>query len=166
MEREALGAKEALVRFQPFIEGEQVILITNHAALQWAHVYENANCRLAAWGAVFATYPGLKIIHCPGRVHSNVNPLSRLPRIPPHDSPIRDNTVTITPDPLKQALAQKVEDRIHNAPTPKAAFTVRQWEDIVSKEANVLLTRAAAKRLTSEITAETTLAAPTSERRV
>jgi hypothetical protein len=78
-EREALGAKEALVRFQPFIEGEQVILVTDHAALQWARVYENANRRLAAWGAVFAAYPGLKIIHRPGQVHSNVDPLSRLP---------------------------------------------------------------------------------------
>jgi hypothetical protein len=35
-EREALGAKEALVKFQPFIEGEQIILVTDHAALQWA----------------------------------------------------------------------------------------------------------------------------------
>jgi hypothetical protein len=42
-EREALGAKEALVRFQPFIDGEQVILVTDHAALQWARVYENAS---------------------------------------------------------------------------------------------------------------------------
>jgi len=57
-EREALGAKEALVRFQPFIEGETVTLVTDHAALQWARVYENANKRLAAWGAVFAAYPG------------------------------------------------------------------------------------------------------------
>jgi hypothetical protein len=48
MEREALGTKEALVRFQPFIEGEQVILVTDHTALQWARVYENANRRLAA----------------------------------------------------------------------------------------------------------------------
>jgi hypothetical protein len=50
-EREALGAKEALVKFQPFIEGERIILVTDHAALQWARVYENANQRLAAWGA-------------------------------------------------------------------------------------------------------------------
>ena len=62
-EREALGAKEALVKFQPFIEGEMITLITDHTALQWARVYENANRRLAAWGAVFAAYPGLKIVH-------------------------------------------------------------------------------------------------------
>lgn len=34
-EREALAAKEGLVHFQPFIEGEQVVLITDYAALQW-----------------------------------------------------------------------------------------------------------------------------------
>jgi hypothetical protein len=35
-EHEALGAKEALVKFQPFIEGEVVILVTDHSVLQWA----------------------------------------------------------------------------------------------------------------------------------
>jgi hypothetical protein len=47
-EREALGAKEGLVKYQPFIEGEQVVLFTGHAALQWVRVYENKNCWLAA----------------------------------------------------------------------------------------------------------------------
>lgn len=56
MEREALGAKEALVTFQLFIEGESIILVIDHAALQWARVYENANRRLAAWAAVYAAY--------------------------------------------------------------------------------------------------------------
>ena len=35
-EREALGLKEGLVKFQAVIEGEKVICITDHAALQWA----------------------------------------------------------------------------------------------------------------------------------
>src|SRR6266852_3016044 len=51
-EREALAAKESLVRFQPFIEGEKVILVTDHSALTWAKTYENANRSLAAWGLV------------------------------------------------------------------------------------------------------------------
>ncbi len=42
-EREALAAKEGLIHFQPFIEGEKVTLITDHAVLQWAHTYENSN---------------------------------------------------------------------------------------------------------------------------
>lgn len=34
-EREALVAKEAFVKFQTFIEGESITLITDHAALMW-----------------------------------------------------------------------------------------------------------------------------------
>ena len=81
-EREALAAKEALVRFQPLIEGERVLLVTDHSALTWEKTYENANRRLAAWGLVFAAFPEMVIIHRPGRAHSNVDPLSRLPRVP------------------------------------------------------------------------------------
>jgi hypothetical protein len=98
-EREALGAKEGLIKFQPFIEGEQVLLVTDHAALQWARTYENTNRRLANWGAVFSAYPGLQIVHRAGRVHSNVDPLSRLPRLPPdHVSPRKDEAPAIVLD--------------------------------------------------------------------
>jgi hypothetical protein len=121
-EREALGAKEGLVKYQPFIEGEQVALITDHAALQWARVYENANRRLAAWGAVFAAYPGLKIVHRPGRIHSNVDPLSRLPRIPPHSSPVLDDIPSIVPDESKQQRVQGVEDEDSRLVAKKAVF--------------------------------------------
>jgi hypothetical protein len=58
-EQEALAAKKSLIRFQPFIEGERVLLVTDHAALIWAKTYENANRRLAAWGLVFAAFPQL-----------------------------------------------------------------------------------------------------------
>ena len=48
-EREVLATKESLVHFQPFIEGERVLLVTDHAVLTWAKTYGNANRRLAAW---------------------------------------------------------------------------------------------------------------------
>ena len=100
-EREALAAKEGLVKFQPFVEGEKVTLVTDHAALQWAKTYENSNRRLAAWGTVFSAYaPNLSIVHRPGRKHSNVDPLSRLYRAPPpQDSPARDDTVALEMSP-------------------------------------------------------------------
>jgi len=83
-EREALAAKEGLVKFQLYIEGKKILLVTNHSALQWAHTYENSNCQLATWGAGFSAYaPGLEIIHRAGRVHSNVDPLSCLPQAAP-----------------------------------------------------------------------------------
>ena len=101
-EREALAAKEGLVKFQPFIEGEKLALVTDHAALQWAKTYENANRRLAAWGTVFSAYaPNLTIIHRPGRKHSNVDPLSRLYRAPPpHDLPGRDDSIPLEINPM------------------------------------------------------------------
>jgi hypothetical protein len=140
-ECEALGAKEALVRFQPFIEGEQVILVTNHAALQWARVYENANRRLAAWGAVFAAYPGLRIVHRAGRVHSNVDPLSRLPRTPPHESPVLEDMNTIVQDAERRKEAQRLEDKGECAPAKKAAFAIWWWEDAIDKYALPVTTR-------------------------
>ena len=90
-EQEVLAAKESLVHFQPFIEGERVLLVTDHAALTWAKTYENTNRRLVAWGLVFTAYPQLIIVHWPGRTHSNIDPLSRLPCIPQYISPARDD---------------------------------------------------------------------------
>ena len=120
-EREALGVKEALVRFPPFIEGEENIVITDHAALQWARTYENANRRLAAWGAVFGAYPGLDIVHRAGIVHSNVDPLSRLQRIPPHQSPVEDHTYPI-PAQLPEQSLSTWEEILERVPAQKAAF--------------------------------------------
>lgn len=121
-EREALAAKEGLVKFQPFIEGEQVLLVTDHSALQWARTYENANRRLAAWGAVFSAYsPGLEIIHRAGRVHSNVDPLSRLPRAPPdHISPLVAKEPSLVTD---STLAEEQENQMNAAPA-KEAFVI------------------------------------------
>jgi RNase H-like domain found in reverse transcriptase len=90
-EREALAAKESLVHFQLFIEGEWILLVMDHAALTWAETYENANGRLAAWGTLFTTYPELVIVHWLGWVHSNVDPLLRLPRILLYALPARSN---------------------------------------------------------------------------
>ena len=126
-EREALAAKEGLVKFQPYIEGEKVLLVTDHSALQWARTYENSNRRLAAWGAVFSAYaPGLEIIHRAGRVHSNVDPLSCLPRAPPdHISPLQDDEPSITTD---FTLAEKQERQAEKAPA-RTAFAIWSFEE-------------------------------------
>lgn len=77
-EHEALALKDGLVKFQPYIEGEKVIAITDHAALIWTKTFQNVNCRLLSWGTIFAAYPDLHIIHRAGKVHSNVDPISYL----------------------------------------------------------------------------------------
>lgn len=127
-EREALAAKEGLVKFQPFIEGEQILLITDHSALQWARTYENSNRRLAAWGAVFSAYaPNLEIIHRAGHIHSNVDPLSRLPRLPPdHTSPAQSEEPSIT---AQGDLKSRQEDILTGDPRVKSVFMAWSLED-------------------------------------
>ena len=125
-EREALAAKEGLVHFQPFLEGERVLLITDHAALQWARAYENTNRRLAAWGAIYAAFPGLEILHRAGRVHSNVDPLSRLPRIPSAVSPAKDEVASIATQSLSgPPLSERLWE---NRKAEKAVFFVGEEE--------------------------------------
>jgi hypothetical protein len=126
-EREVLGAKEGLVKFLPFVEGKEIILVTDHAALQWAKTFENTNRRLAAWGAIFAAYPGLRIVHQAGRVHSNVDPLSRLPRLPlEHTSPARDSTTAIRLD--REAEDERfahTSGRVNEVVTPVTVLAAR-----------------------------------------
>jgi len=43
MEREALALKEALIKFQPFLEGIPTLAITDHAALAWSRTFQNVN---------------------------------------------------------------------------------------------------------------------------
>ena len=98
-EREALALRDGLIKFQPYIEGEKIEAITDHAALIWSRTFQNVNRRLLTWGTVFAAYPDLKIVHRAGRVHSNVDPISRLRRnIPYQDGPSADDSIATVLD--------------------------------------------------------------------
>lgn len=137
-EREALAAKEGLVKFQPFIEGEDILLVTDHSALQWARTYENANHRLAAWGAIFSEYvPKLEIVHHAGRVHSNVDPLSQLPRAPPSQiSPLEFDEPVIR---CKELLDMRQE--VEGPAAKMAAYSFAAWsiEDCLDPPKEVMI---------------------------
>ena len=99
MEREALALKEGLIKFQPYIEGKVILAVTDHAALTWSKTFQNVNRRLLTWGTIFAAYPKLQIVHRAGRVHSNVDPISRLRcRVPYQQGPTVDATQHISLD--------------------------------------------------------------------
>ena len=70
-----------------------MIAVTDHAALIWSRTFhQNINRRLLTWRTVFIAYLDLKIVHRAGRVHSNVDPISRLRRnIPCQEGPVFDN---------------------------------------------------------------------------
>jgi len=42
-ELEALALDQSLRKFQPFLEGEEIVAITDHSALTWSKTFENAN---------------------------------------------------------------------------------------------------------------------------
>ena len=58
-EQEALALKEGLIKFQPYIEGETILGVTDHGALQWSKTFQNVNQRLLTWGTVFSAYLNL-----------------------------------------------------------------------------------------------------------
>ncbi|KAI1785025.1 hypothetical protein LXA43DRAFT_1100719 [Ganoderma leucocontextum] len=108
-EREALALREGLIKFQPYIEGERILAITDHAALTWSRMFQNVNRRLQTWGATFAAYPDLKIVHRAGRVHSNINPISRLRRrIPFQEGPAAAEGVALT-------IGEQADDQLLSA---------------------------------------------------
>jgi hypothetical protein len=102
---------KGLIKFQPYIEGETILAVTDHAALTWSKTFQNVNRRLLTWGTVFAAYPKLRIVHRAGRVHSNVDPISRLRRrVPYQQGPTVDATqhisLDLTEDPLKDMYTE------------------------------------------------------------
>jgi len=118
--REALAFKEGLIKFQPYIEGETILAITDHYALQWSKTFQNVNRYLLTWGTVFSAYPKLQIVHQAGRVHSDVDLISRLhQRVPFQSGPLVDATkhIILNPgeDPLKDmytALGSQFEEKL------------------------------------------------------
>lgn len=137
-EREALALREGLIKFQPYIEGEDVLAITDHAALTWSRTFQNVNRRLLTWGTTFAAYPNVKIVHRAGRVHSNVDPISRLRRrIPYQDGPITTDPVALTigeqtNDPIKNTfdeLGPHFEEKLLNVATRHTATILSSFED-------------------------------------
>src|SRR5439155_11875124 len=129
-EREALALKEGLIKFQVYLEGEEFKAITDHAALTWSRTFQNVNRRLLSWGTVFAAYPGMKIIHRAGRVHSNIDSISRLRRrIPLQEGPVSDDTphlvMTNEDSPIK-SLYKEIGDRFEAKVLAVAAVHARK----------------------------------------
>jgi hypothetical protein len=122
-EREALALKEGLIKFQAYIEGERVDAVTDHSALSWSRTFQNSNRRLLSWGSVFSAYqPHLHIVHRAGRVHSNVDPISRLKRRTPlQDGPVEDPIAPViiedknsSPEHVYEQFRRRFDAKVHH----------------------------------------------------
>ena len=64
--------------FRPYLYMNKFILITDHSALRWLFKQTNPTGRLARWIMIAAEYP-FEVVHKKGRLHKNVDALSRIP---------------------------------------------------------------------------------------
>jgi hypothetical protein len=77
-EKEALVLHDGLVKFRPIIKGEVITAITDHSTLTWSCTFQNVNRRLRVWNLMYSAFPLMKIVHCTGGIHSNINPVSQV----------------------------------------------------------------------------------------
>ena len=66
----------AIEHFHKYLEATKFLLVTDNYALKWLRTTEPKE-RIARWILKLQTYD-FEIIHKPGRIHSNVDALSRL----------------------------------------------------------------------------------------
>jgi len=79
-ELECLGMYWSFLKLTHYIDGyEGLTVVTDHHALQWLwNVKQATNCRIHHWAMLLNPFRSkVKIIHRPGLVHSNVDPLLR-----------------------------------------------------------------------------------------
>ena len=77
-EKECLGLIYGINVCRPYIYGKKFKIITDHMALKWLLSMKDPNGRLARWIWKIQEYD-FEIIHKPGRLHQNVDALSRAP---------------------------------------------------------------------------------------
>ena len=84
-ERKYATTKKELLSMVPFIKhfkhyllGKEFVLRTDHNSLRWLHNFQGLEGQLARWVEQLASFQ-YKIVHRPGRGHTNADALSRLP---------------------------------------------------------------------------------------
>lgn len=80
--KELLSVVTFTKHFKHYLLGKEFVLRTDHSSLRWLHNFQGLEGQLARWLEQLASFQ-YKIVHRPGRVHSNADALSRLPAFLP-----------------------------------------------------------------------------------
>ncbi|KAL0821690.1 hypothetical protein ABMA28_005122 [Loxostege sticticalis] len=75
-EREALAVVWAVTKFRGYIEGSEVIVVSDHQPLRWLMSVKSPSGRLARWALTLQEY-NLRIDHVPGKANVVADTLSR-----------------------------------------------------------------------------------------
>ncbi|UYV82442.1 K02A2.6-like, partial [Cordylochernes scorpioides] len=79
--KELLAIVKSIEHFHHYLYGQEFILRSDHASLQWLLNFKNPEGQLARWIQRLQEYQ-VKIQHRPGKRHQNADALSRRPCIP------------------------------------------------------------------------------------
>lgn len=82
--KELLSVVTFTKHFKHYLLGKEFVLRTDHSSLRWLHNFQGLEGQLARWLEQLASFQ-YKIVHRPGRVHSNADALSRLPAFLPRE---------------------------------------------------------------------------------
>src|SRR5215475_9341355 len=78
IERECYALILALERFRPYIEGQQIVVETDHRPLRWLYNIKSTSAKLQRWALRLQEFQ-FEIRHLPGRDNVVADCLSRLP---------------------------------------------------------------------------------------
>ncbi|UYV79411.1 K02A2.6-like [Cordylochernes scorpioides] len=79
--KELLAVVKSIEHFHHYLYGQEFILRSDHASLQWLLNFKNPEGQLARWIQRLQEYQ-VKIQHRPGKRHQNADALSRRPCVP------------------------------------------------------------------------------------
>lgn len=141
-ELECLAMVWALRKFHLYIDGvPQLKLVTDHSALQWIMDYKGTNACLRRWTVDLQEFRDkIKIIHRPGKPHSNVDALSRAP-VPETHAVMEAESLIVSCVDLSQDFLQDLRDGYLSdnhfaaiADGLAAGKSNRHWENYVYKD--------------------------------
>ena len=76
VEKEALAVRDATCHFRVYLLGREILVITDHRALEWLQACKDSNPRLIRWSLHLQCFK-FTVRHRPGRLNGNADALSK-----------------------------------------------------------------------------------------